>query len=82
MHILKGYHRTTQGLLERSTIVIERTNAGFRGPLTGEAYKAQEYKDCGNTVIEIISTDTDTDQVYSAFLPDAGECERIGMAVA
>lgn len=82
IRILKGNHRNEQGLLERTTLMVEPTNDGFRDVVTGAMYKAQEYKAGNVTVIEIISKDTSTDVVYTAFIPDAGECERIGMPVA
>lgn len=81
MHILKGNYRNEQGLLERATLMVESANGGFRDVETGEVYKAQEYKVTDYTSIEIISERTSTDVVYTAFVPDAGECERIGMPI-
>lgn len=81
MPILKGNYRNVQGLLERATLMVEPANGGFRDVETGEMYKAQEYKVTDHTAIEIISEHTDTEVVYAAFEPDAGECKRIGMPV-
>lgn len=80
MRILKGHYRNQQGLMERSTLMVEPADGGWRDVHTGGMYKAQEHADDPGA-IEIIDQWTDTDAVYRAFVPDAGECERIGMPI-
>lgn len=80
MYELKGHHRDSLGLIKRGTILVERAGDQFRDAYPGSPLIFSAMCDAYGEV-EIIDQYTNTDSVYEAFLPDVGECERIGMPI-
>lgn len=78
MHILKGHYRKDGGALEVGTLMVERNGDRFIEAESGFRLHAAQYAITSElTGVEITSPDA-----LLAFVPAAGECERIGMAVA
>ncbi len=83
MHIIKGHYRNEDGLLEPGRLMLEKVADGWRSAEGLWRLEASKYVICRDSVgvasvgIEIASPDSMTN-----FLPDEGECERIGMVVS
>ncbi|WP_220816079.1 hypothetical protein [Pseudomonas paralcaligenes] len=78
MHIIKGHYRDESGLLEAGELMVEKTENGWRHPESWARLEAARYAVArGIAGVEITSPDSLTE-----FLPNEGECERIGMEIA
>lgn len=74
--ILKGHYRTESGALEQGKLLITNDGGQF-GDEYGNRIDATHYKAAeGVDAIEITGP-----MVGWRFVPDAGECERVGMEV-
>lgn len=77
MKIINGHYRDASGLLEPGSLHLEEFDGQWRGAHSGHRLFARRYAVAtGIRAIEITSPDALTE-----FVPDAGECERIGMPV-
>lgn len=78
MKIIKGHYRQSGGSLEIGTLMVgQRADGSFFDALEGGTLKAVAYKVTdGITGIEITSA-----RSVFEFLPDAGECARVGIPV-
>lgn len=79
MRIMKGHYRTESGVLEIGTLGVEQTDGVWHlcYPSPCDPIKAERITVCqGITAIEI------TGAGAWEFLPDKGECERIGMPIS
>ena len=77
MHILSGYYQQEGGLLERGCLIIEvrdglAYDAKSNGLLCAKTYAVTK------TVSGVKIT---SDRDCYTFLPDEGECERVGLAI-
>ncbi len=83
MHIVKGHFRDESGLLEPGTLLAEKHADGWRHPETLARMTAREYVVCRDHAgVATLGVEIDSPDAIWCFVPDPGECERIGMEVS
>lgn len=84
VRVIKGHRRTEGGSLEPARMVVicmPSREPGFFSEL-GEPLAARRFKAAeGVEPVELFCPDA-PDSSWPDFLPDEGECERIGMSLA
>jgi hypothetical protein len=76
-HIVKGHYRQDGGYLERGTLLLEKNGAVFRDTNLGGILTASRYK----VTSDIAGIEITSSLGAWEFVPDDGECDRIGMPV-
>lgn len=76
VHILKGHYRNESGSLEVGTLVLHKDGSRLLDE-TGGIISAAEYK----VAQGVVGTEIVSDRGVWEFLPDDGECERVGLPI-